>query len=354
MAFFNNSMNRFPAAFCFIEHVRKALRLDFEADRFLNDSVEVSAGSPSDSVAIWADWFKLDPYSLAYRSIEPGDFSAAETGRIHDMVQRAIWCFGRPWRRFFCKLIAPLPHLEAVQALFPESRFIYLIRDPRMTANSMLKHCRAEIERQEEQRLYRMDPVAGKQYFVPYPRFPCVTQYIERFGLEDPRTTASIWNDFITYTDAVKPRLRHCYDCATKTSWPTATSKSAACWSSASCHCRPRTAAPSGRKCRGSACCGTRTVTRISSRSKPSAARTCANTVMRRSRSRRGSADYSRLYRITRSVSEDSPVPWGPDRSSRVIREDRWARRPSSAATRVSPAVGWACRFPGHRLWNRR
>jgi hypothetical protein len=208
VAYVNNAMNRFPTTFCAVEHCRRRLKLDFEGERYLADSVRVSAGSPSDAIAFWVEWFKLDPFSLEYRHVRSADFTPVEVERIYETIRKVIWCHGDPTKRFFDKLLAPLPHLEVVRDLFPDAKFVHIIRDARLTANSMVKLCRLEIERQ---RRHKID-AGHEQSVVPYPRFPRLAEYVRRYGAEDVRTTAHLWNDAITYVDSVRATLPHFHE----------------------------------------------------------------------------------------------------------------------------------------------
>jgi hypothetical protein len=211
IAFVNNVMNRFPTTFCLVESMRKGLGLDFEAQRYIGDSVTVSPGSPSGGLTFWGDWFHLDPFSLAYRPIQASDFSDKDIERIHDMVKQVIWSYGQPWRRFFMKMIAVYPYAELIPHLFPDARILHVVRDGRQAANSMCKQLDRWIEHQKANGLYRRDPVHGDQFFVPYPRFPKLAENAERFGLHDVRTAAHLWNDAANHLRTVRDGFRHFY-----------------------------------------------------------------------------------------------------------------------------------------------
>jgi hypothetical protein len=208
VAFVNNTMNRFPTTFCAIEHFRRRLKLDFVGERYLADSVMVSASSSSDAIAFWGEWFKLDPFSVEYSPLRTADFTPADVERIHETIRKVIWCNGDRSKRFFNKLLAPLPHLDVVRDLFPDAKFLHIIRDARFTASSMVKLCRKEIERQKRFRL----AVGAEAVFVPYPRFPRLAEYVQSYGADAVRTTAHVWNDAITYLDGLRPSLPHFHE----------------------------------------------------------------------------------------------------------------------------------------------
>jgi hypothetical protein len=211
IAYVNNAMNRFPTMCCFIETFRKGLGLDFEAQRFIGDSVTVSPSSPSGGIAYWGQWFHMDPFSIAYHPYRIEDFSPQDLENMHDMVKRAVWCFGKPWRRFFIKMIAIYPHAELVNHLFPDARILHVVRDGRQAANSMCKQLGRWIEHQKNTGLYQEDPVNGDRFFVPYPRFPKLAENAEKFGLRDVRTAAHLWNDAASHLREIRHTFKHFY-----------------------------------------------------------------------------------------------------------------------------------------------
>lgn len=209
VAYLTNAMQRHPRHLCAVEDIRRRLKLDFEADRFLGDSVSVSPGSPSDSTALWAKWFKEDPYSLEYKEARTGDLSTEEIADIKDTIRRILWFFGGSSKRFFSKLLGSFPHLRIVVDLFPQAKFIHVLRDPRLTANSMLKLYRRFLEHQREfpKSKSRSRKENDLAFFVPYPRFPGLKGYAEAFGVDDIRTTAHLWNEAIDTMDALRPHI---------------------------------------------------------------------------------------------------------------------------------------------------
>ncbi len=206
MAYFTNMMYAFPYCFCAAEHFRKRLNLDVRGERFLQDSVEVGPGSPADPVGIWGVWFKQDPFALAGRPCRITDFTPGEIAAIHDTIRRVLWCFGGGDRRFLCKTPALLPHVLLLRDLFPGARFIHLVRDARQNANSMIKLHRLSQEQWERIRP-RHPKVIDLSGFVPYPRLPGLPELIERFGVDDLRTTAHLWNEAMAFIEAVRPQI---------------------------------------------------------------------------------------------------------------------------------------------------
>ena len=205
-AYITNMMHLFPDCFCAAEFFRRRLKLEVRGERFLQDSVEVGGGSPSDPVGLWSAWLKQDPFSLATRPCALADFSAAEIAAIRDAVRRVVWCFGPGPHRFVCKTPALLPHVRVLHGLFPDARFIHLVRDARQNANSMLKLHR--LCNEQWQRIHARRAVAPRQpVFVPYPRLPRLPELVRQFGADDLRTTAHLWNDAMALMEAVRADL---------------------------------------------------------------------------------------------------------------------------------------------------
>lgn len=212
IAYINNTMNRFPDVLCAVDRFRKRLGLDFEIERYLVDSVPVSPGGPSDALSFWSRWFDVDPYSLEYRDIQAQGLSADARAAMHETIRKVIWCYGDPRMRFFNKVIQCTTYVDMLRDLFPDARFVHIIRDPRMTANSMVKLVKLEIQHQKDFRLYRLDPEQGEQFFIPYPRFPRLTEHIRTYGLTDLRTTAHIWQEVMDLVDDARERCPHFHE----------------------------------------------------------------------------------------------------------------------------------------------
>lgn len=207
VAFITNTMNDYLPYLCGAEDIRRRLRLDFETERFLGDSVSVSAGSPSDATGFWGKWFKDDAFSLEYRVLGKGDFTADDLEQIRRVIRRVIWSFGGRGKRFFSKLLGVLPHLVLVKEIFPDARIIHIVRDARLTANSMVKICRLLADRPVRIGGYDRSTGTRKKAFVPYPHVPRLAEYAKVYGVEDVRTTAHVWNDAISLINEVKDQL---------------------------------------------------------------------------------------------------------------------------------------------------
>lgn len=188
-------------------HIRAAcalarwLRLDASAERFIGDSVVHSPHSPSEGLAIWGEL--LGQHSVDDCSPTPFHLSSYPTDlprRARDVIAAAMAEFpGRT--RFFCKNPSFIAYAPLLAELFPDARIIHLVRDPRPTANSMLKllaRCDEQLARIKSTGRPLAWPV---ERFIPYPRLPRLEEYLRRFGPDDIRTTARLWRDAVRFME---------------------------------------------------------------------------------------------------------------------------------------------------------
>ena len=208
LAYITHTMHTFRTCFCGAEMLRRRFKLNVRGERFLGDSVEVEATSPSDPVVMWADWFREDPYEVTCTHRAFADFSPDEIRHVHESVRRVLWCFGGKGKRFFCKNPAAIPHLPVLVKLFPDVRIIYLVRDPRLNANSMLKFRRLCAQQLDRLRAGGLK-IGGGRPFVPYPRLPGLKVLLDQFGPDDIRTTAGLCEESARLMDAIKGTLPH-------------------------------------------------------------------------------------------------------------------------------------------------
>jgi hypothetical protein len=212
VAYIDNTMNLFPTTLCAVDHIRRRLGLNFEGERYLGDSISVTADSPNDATAWWIKWFHIDPFDLHYRELGAADLPAAEIESIHETLRRVVWCYGQPYRRLFSKVLGVVPYLPALVELFPDASLIHIVRHPGQTANSMVKLQQRDMGRQDRCKTYRRDAAGAREYYLQYPRGPRLAEYVERYGALDVRTTASLWNDHMNFVDAIKADLPHYHE----------------------------------------------------------------------------------------------------------------------------------------------
>ena len=228
---FTNAMHQFQRCFCAAETWRKRLRLDARGERYVGDSVVVSAGTPNEGLRFFGTWFGWDPHSLRYTPRAPDSFSDAEIEAIHQTIKKVLWCFGpkpgfsesrasardREARlsekpgfglRFFNKNPGLIPDIAILNRIFPDGKFVHLVRDPRNCANSMLKLYWADRRQLEFIRSRRRHGVYDAQPFIPYPRVPHLQEFVDEFGEADVRTTAHIWRESVELIDTYKHNFR--------------------------------------------------------------------------------------------------------------------------------------------------
>jgi hypothetical protein len=193
--YITNMMHLFWPCFCGAEMFRRRLRLNAEGERFLNDSVMVNGETPADPLAAWDEWYNLDPQMLELAPRTPDTLSPRRVQQMRHDIRKVLWCFNpHGGARFLSKNPGLLPYIELTAQLFPDARFIYLVRDPRQNANSMLKLHRLS----EEQRTHlpwNPPPI------IPYPRLPNLGTYIEKYGADSLETTARLWRDSVRFIE---------------------------------------------------------------------------------------------------------------------------------------------------------
>jgi hypothetical protein len=209
LAYFTNVMHQFPSCFGAAEMLRKNLKLDARGERFIGDSIEVAGGSPNEGLKFFGTWFGWDAYSPHYEPRDPESFTRDEIARIHETIRKAIWCFGRPWRRFFSKNPGAIPDMPRLNRIFPDGKFLHIVRDPRNCANSMRKLYQAEKRQQAFLRSLDKSIPKDRPVFIPYPRVPKLPEYLDQYGPDDVRTTAHVWNDCIDMVNAYKGQMRN-------------------------------------------------------------------------------------------------------------------------------------------------
>lgn len=197
---------RDPRAFYATEWLRKRLNLDVEGERYLRDSIIVNAGTPAEAMRFWAESLRLDPFALEWPERTLADYAPEEIDRIYTYIRHVMSCFqDQGSDRFLNKSPALLTMIPVIAEIFPDARFIYLVRDGRQVANSLLKLYR----RQREQDIKVQHPLFKDRPFIPYPRVPGLSEAIQRWGADDLRTTSHVWNASVDYMESIKADVPH-------------------------------------------------------------------------------------------------------------------------------------------------
>ncbi len=212
IAYITNTMHQFRSCFCAAERLRKRFNLNVKGERYLGDSVVVDANTPADGVAFWSQWLKADPYSLVYTERRIEDFSPEEIEKIFQTIRKMIWCFDDPASRFFTKNPGLLPRILLLKDIFHDAKFVHIVRDARMSANSLLKLYRLDNAQLNRIREKGRHGILDDKPFIPYPRFPSLAENVAKYGAEDIRTTAHLWNDAVSFVYLNKEKLPSFYE----------------------------------------------------------------------------------------------------------------------------------------------
>ena len=206
VGYFTHLMHHFPDAIREASVLARFLGLEARGERFIRDSVIQSLNSPSEGLALWGWWLGLDPACLRYEALTRADLDPGAEQDMRRAMGVALAQFpGRS--RFFCKNPALIPYAPVLAELFPDAAFIHLVRDPRLTANSMLKLLARCDEQLAAVKASGVKLNKRLTRFIPYPRLPRLVEYIERFGPNDLRVTARLWRDAADFLDEQAPRL---------------------------------------------------------------------------------------------------------------------------------------------------
>jgi hypothetical protein len=207
LGYITNGMNQFHSCFCAAELVRHKLKIDVRGERFVGDGIIVSGDTPNEAPSFWGRWFRWDPYNLRYVPRSPDSFTAEEVEGIHETLRKVLWCFGKPWRRLFVKNPALFSDLGVLPRLFPDAKYIHIIRDPRYCANSMRKLyqlCQKQLEFIHSQRKHGY---LEQREFISYPRVPKLADYVAQWGADNVQTPAQVWKDCIAIARDWSSRL---------------------------------------------------------------------------------------------------------------------------------------------------
>lgn len=211
-AYITNTMDVFrdPTVFYAAEWLRKKLNLNVRGERYLRDSVEVDTASPSEGMRFWGQFLRRGPFDLYWPEWRRKDFSQAEIDKGLNYIKSVLYCFikERGGDRFLNKSPALVTEVRLIHDLFPDARFVHLVRDGRMVANSMIKLYRRQVEQNERVN----HPLFSEKPFIPYPRVRHLKDYMEKWGAEDLRTTAHVWNDTVDFVNGAKDELTHFYE----------------------------------------------------------------------------------------------------------------------------------------------
>jgi len=210
VAHITNTMNHFNEAFLAAEVMRKKLHLNFKALRYLDDGIEFRADSANEGQTLWARWLKYKIDTLEYIEIhrQAANLSPLEKSKIYADIKKIIWYSGGSSKRFFCKNPGLIILVDIIQNLFPDARFIHIVRDPRDCAPSMLKLYQKTRQQESMILSHKKQSVNAHNFFLPYPRVPGLTKYLSEYGPEDLRATAYIWKSGVEQVHSYMQQIK--------------------------------------------------------------------------------------------------------------------------------------------------
>lgn len=212
VGFFSHTMNNYYPNFAPVDWLREKLNLNLRGERFIGDSIMVDTTSPSDPIHIWNSWIRKDPFVAKYVHYRMSDLDPAQIDEIYTSIKKALWCFKGRANRFLIKSPGMLAYLPLVNDLFPDAKYIHLVRDPRDCANSLIKLTRKSIAQIEMiSRDVKGYKHAGKTP-VSYPHVPKLPEYIREFGIDNIRTAANVCVDAMNMVDSYKANLKNFYE----------------------------------------------------------------------------------------------------------------------------------------------
>lgn len=200
-AYVTNSMNAYPDSILTIEALRKRLKLDVRGERYLNDSLYIEFGGPAELMTMWGQWTGRRPEDLDWES-NPVSVTPEMSRRARGDFKRVLAAFPKGER-----LIAKNPvfqtELLAIQEMFPDARFIHIVRDGRMAANSL-----AKLNRLNNEQLARIDH-PELTTMLSYPKIRNLASYVAEYGAESLECTARVWRDTVELVRRTIPSLNH-------------------------------------------------------------------------------------------------------------------------------------------------
>lgn len=212
VGYFSHTMNNYYPHFCPVEWLREKLDLNLRGERFIGDSVMVETTSPSDPIHIWNSWIRKDPFVPKFIRYHLSDLSDEQIEEIYSSIKKALWCFKGQKNRFLIKSPGMLLYLPLVNELFPDAKYIHLVRDPRYCANSLVKLTKKSVAQIEMISKEVKNYQHANKTPVSYPHVPKLPEYLQQYGLEDIRTAANVCNDALNMVEECRQSLGSFYE----------------------------------------------------------------------------------------------------------------------------------------------
>lgn len=188
------------------EWVRKKFNLGVSGERFFKDSVQVDINSAAEPFMHWGKWFSRDVASLYWNKLTMESLGEEKVKEIKYDIKKIIYSFNKKNPRFVCKFATIQPEVELLNEIFPDAKFINIVRDGRAVAHSLLK-----LYQTSNDQLKKIKHPLLKHIY-PYPRTKNLQHFIETYGGDSIECTAHIWKEGIEYLEEIRPNLNHYYE----------------------------------------------------------------------------------------------------------------------------------------------
>ncbi len=212
LSYITHLMHKYYPYFCAGDHFRKKFNLNVSGERYLKDSVMIDSTSPADPVGIWTKWVGTDPFSHEYKPLRKDQLSDSQIETIYTTIKKVMWCFNGNSSRFIMKMPGFIPYLPLLNDLFPDAKYIHLIRDPRQCANSLVKLSKLSSEQLIDLKKKKKNYEHADKTFIPYPHLPNLSKYIYEHGVGHIKTAANVWNDALQFIENFKLEAGNFYD----------------------------------------------------------------------------------------------------------------------------------------------
>jgi hypothetical protein len=204
-AYVTNCMGSYPSALNTIDALRRKLNLNIRGERYLGDSLYTDFGGPAELMLMWGKWTGRTVQELDWES-HPVVVTPAMEAAAQQDFKRVLHAFGPQARRMISKDPMCQPDLLTIQALFPDAKFVHIVRDGRMVANSLIK-----LHNLNNQQLKKIrHPLL--ESIVTYPRIAGLARYIDEYGVDSLECTARVWEDTIQLVRRTAPQLGSFYE----------------------------------------------------------------------------------------------------------------------------------------------
>lgn len=203
-----NIQNGFDESVYAAAWIREKLNLNVGGERYLQDSIYADTTTSAEPSVLWSKWMGVTEKDLEWEEHRAKNLSQETIDDIYSTLKKVLlwWRADEKPIRFFCKYPLFTTEVRILRDLFPDAKFINIIRDGRAVANSLIKLYTLT----DEQLKLSNHPTVEE--LIPYPRVKNLPKYIKEFGPASIETTARIWADSLTQIEEYKTEKDDIYD----------------------------------------------------------------------------------------------------------------------------------------------